>query len=266
MGFLDSLFGPRTVLEDALAVAEQLRRVQVVQRRDLRPFVGVTRRVEGGEIFVEEVRVEIAAIDRAFGHAHFELTGWSVNATAPTSVVSTQERVLSGVAGLLVGDFSIVTGGAGGWRSVAGAFGANIVTGFVLLSLGLAGSIIFWPVVIVAGLVTSLVTGSMGLEDRVKNKVLETVLPGLANAPLEAGALLESQLGAVFGQVEQETMTSILAVIEEEERNIHKMSDLNKRSQAEKSQALAMLEDLGRKVAAIRQALKEITVKAQQAA
>jgi hypothetical protein len=218
------------------------------------------------ERMLEEVRVEIAAIDRAFGQAHFELTGWSVNAIAPTSVVSTQERVLSGVAGLLVGDFSVVTGGAGGWRSVAGALGANIVTGIVLTTLGLAGSIVFWPIVIVGGILASLVTGSMGLEDRVKAKVLETVLPGLANAPQEAGALLEGQLSSVFGQVEQETMTSILAVIEEEERNIHRMSDLNKRSQADKAQALAMLDDLVRKVTAIRQGLKEITVKAQQAA
>lgn len=217
------------------------------------------------ERMFDEVRGEIAAIDRAFNQAHFELTGWSVNASAPTSVVSMQERVLSGVAGLLVGDFSIVTGGAGGWRSVAGAFGANIVTGFVLGALGLAGSVVFWPIVIVAGLVTSLVTGSIGLEDRVKNKVLETVLPGLANAPQEIAPTLDAQLASVFGQVQEETMRSVLAVIEEEERNIHRMSELNKRGRAEKTQALATLDDLTRKVTTIRQGLKEITVKAQQA-
>jgi hypothetical protein len=55
-------------------------------------------------------------------------------------------------------------------------------------------------------------------------------------------------------------------VIEEEERNIHRMAEMNKRGRAEKAQTLAALDELGKKVAAIRQGLKEITVKAQQAA
>ncbi len=214
------------------------------------------------ERMMDDVKSEIAAIDRAFGQAHFELTGWNVQANAPTSIVSMEQRILYGVAGFFVGDLSLATG-VGGWKTAATALGVQIAGGLLLTMIGLAA---FWPVALAAGLVASLVVGSQGLEDRVKKKVLDTVLPGLASAPQDAGNMIDQQLGNVFGQVEQETMTSILAVIEDEERNIHKMSELNKRSQAEKSQALATLDDLGRKVTAIRQALKEITVKAQQAA
>jgi len=214
------------------------------------------------ERMFDDVKSEIAAIDRAFSQAHFELTGWSVKTDETAGAVSMQQRILYGVAGYFLGDLSMATG-AGSWKTAATAVGVQAAGLMVLSVLGLS---VFWPVALAAGLVASLVAGSAGLEERVKKRVLDTVLPGLANAVQESGAMVDSQLATVFGQVEQETMGSILAVIEDEERNIHRMAELNKRGRAEKAQTLAALDELGKKVAAIRQGLKEITVKAQQAA
>ena len=264
---LTGSFQQKKLCEEALTICNEIINERVSTWGGQQGGPNSAAAILGGiiERMFEDVRGEIAAIDRAFNQAHFELTGWSVQTNAPTSVGSAQDRVLYGVAGFLLGDGSLMAG-VGSWRTVATAVGTQFASAIVLGVLGFAGSIFFLPLVIAAGIVTSLVVGSTGLESRVKKKVLDTVLPGLANAPAEADAMIDKQLAEVFGQMEAETMQSVLAVIEDEERNIHRIAELNKRGRAEKAQALTALDDMARKVTAIRQGLKEITVKAQQAA
>src|SRR5579872_997283 len=165
----------------------------------------------------EDVKGEIAEIDRAFSEANFEMTGWTVNSAAPTSVISTQERVLSGIAGLLVGDFSVLTGGVGGWRSVAGALGGHLAGAFVLGAIGLAGTAVFWPICLVIGVASSLLAGSVNLDERAKKTVQDQVLAELTKLPQEARLLLKNRLDTVFCQVEEQTMRSVHSVVRSEE-------------------------------------------------
>jgi hypothetical protein len=218
------------------------------------------------ERLFDEIQEEVAKIEREYTDVHFQLTGWTPPADAPTSLVSTQERVLSGIAGLFVGDFAAVLGAAGGgWRGVAGNVAAQAGAGLVVVMLGITGPLVI-PAILVAGLVGNIVGGSLGLEERVKKKVLEKVQEELRNAPQNATAQVEQQTEALFGQIETETMREVMAVIQDEEQNIRQMVEMNKRGLADKAKSRTALDEAARKVAAQRQALKEVIVRVQQTA
>jgi hypothetical protein len=212
-----------------------------------------------------EVSDEVAQIDRQFKEVHVKLTGWTPQSDAPTSVISMQERVISGAAGLLVGDFASVFGaGGGGWRSVAGNLGGQLAAVIVLSAVGLAGTVVFWPVVLAAGIAASLGTGRRGLDKRAKKKALEVVIAGLQDAPDEVAARINDDVDKLFAQIETGVMKSVLEVIEEEERNIKKMVDMNKRSQEQKQKELAKLNEASKEITTERQALKQALVIAEQ--
>jgi hypothetical protein len=218
-----------------------------------------------GRLF-EEISEEIAQISKEYNQVYFDLTGWTPPGGELKSVISTQERVLSGVIGLAAGDFSAILGPiGGGYRGVAGAFVAgHLAAGLAVSVLGITSAVALLPIIAIAATLGSMAAGSIGFEDRVKAKVLQMADPGLRAMPEQTADKIDQETAKVFSQIEAEVMKQVLAVIEEEERNIQKMVELNKRSQAEKAQSLAMLDDASKKLALQRQALKDVLAKVQQ--
>lgn len=217
------------------------------------------------EGLLEELRDEVAQIDRQLNEVHVRLTGWSPQTAAPTSVISVQERVLSGAAGLLVGDFSSLLGaGGGGWRGVAGNLVGQLAAGTILIALGLSGTVVFLPVVLGAGIAANIIWGAHGLDRRVKARALEAVLPGLSKATEEAAPHIDAEIERMFKELETSIVKSVMTVIEEEELNIKKMVELNKRSREQKKKDLAALEEAQRIVSEQRTALKQAVVTASQ--
>jgi hypothetical protein len=194
---------------------------------------------------MSEIGREVEEMDREMRAAQIELTGWDVSLSAPTSVVGTNERLLAGFAGLLLGDFSVITGGAGGWRSVAGALAGHLGAYAVLSTLGLLGSAIALPAVIVVAIMTSLVFSAEDIDKRAKAKVIEEVDKGLAEMSEQVAAAIEEEVNKLFAALQEKTVTFVQASIDEEEANFRKIMEMNKRDQGEKQQILAELNDLG---------------------
>jgi hypothetical protein len=129
--------------------------------------------------------------------------------------------------------------------------------------LGLAGTVVFWPAVIIGGILANLVVGSAGLEARVKARVLEAVQEGLRKAPMGASATIDAETERVLEPIQTHVMQEVLTVIEAEERNLQAMAELNKRSRVEKVQTLAALDAARRTVAAQRRLLRGVLNRVQ---
>lgn len=217
------------------------------------------------ERLFDEIRDEITGIERLFALIHFQLTGWKPQTDTPAGIVGMQERILSGLAGLVVGDFSSILGAGGmGWRGVAGNLVGQVTAAVGLTLLGVGGATIFLPAVLAAGIIGSILWGTAGLENRVKNRVLAEIDKGLQTAPSQAADQIDQEVKKMFDQLETEITKEVLAVINEEEQNIRKLLELNKRGRAEKAQSLGVLDNASRKMATLRQALKDSMVQLQQ--
>lgn len=212
-----------------------------------------------------EIEDEAEIIGSAYDDIHFQLTGWTAKGEA-TNIVSTKERVLSGIAGFFVGDFTILLGPAGGgWRSLVGALAGNFGASFVLAAIGLSGGLLLVPALI-AGVIGALVGGHIGLEGRLKKKAAEIVGPELQKLPLEAGAAIDREVEKELGKVEAAIMQQVLTVIQEEEQNIQQMLESSKQSMEEKAKEMAALEEASKRIAAQRKLLKDVETKAKQVA
>lgn len=212
----------------------------------------------------EEVEHEIAAIGRQFDEIHLNLTGWEVRGEGG-AVVGTTERVLSAVASVLMGNaLGAVGAGAGGWRgalgSMAGAVGAALVLGV----LGVTSAAIFWPVALAAALLGGLLGGGMSLVKRAKKKALEHCDEELRKLPEELSPKLMAELGEKFEQLEKVVTEEISGLIEEEERNVREIIELNQRDQAEKASAMARLNEAATALGTHRLALQRALTAAGQ--
>jgi GTPase SAR1 family protein len=201
---------------------------------------------------VTEISREVAEMDRDLRAAQIELTGWDVSLSAPTSVVGMNERLLAGFTGLLIGDFTVLTGGFGGWRSVAGTLAGELGTVVVLSMLGLLGSTIALPAVIIVGIMTSLVFSAEDIDKRVKAKVLEEMNKGLQAMPDQITPALDAGVDKLFIALQEQTVTLVQASINEEEANFRKIMEMNKQDQGQKAEILAQLNALESHVAELR--------------
>ena len=201
---------------------------------------------------VAEIGREVAEMDRDLRAAQIELTGWDMSVKAPTSVVGTNERLLAGFAGLLLGDFSVITGGAGGWRSVAGALAGHLGAYAVLSTLGLLGSAVALPAIVIVAIMTSLVFSAEDIDKRVKAKVLEEVGRGLAAMPDQVTEAIETEVTKIFDALQAHTVAVVQASIDEEEANFRKIMEMNKQDQGQKQEILAQLNRLESHVAELR--------------
>ena len=196
-----------------------------------------------------EIDKEVAEMDRDMRAAQVELTGWDVTIAAPTSVVGTNERIWAGIASFMIGD---ITGGFGGWRSMAGALTGHICGGLLLASFGLMGSVIFLPAVIIIGMMTGLVWGAEDIDKRAKAKVVEEVDKSLQQMPDQIAAVLEAEMNKVFASLQEQTITLVHASLDEEEANFRKIMEMNKQDQGQKQEMLTQLNALESHAAELR--------------
>jgi hypothetical protein len=198
---------------------------------------------------------------------YIELTGWVPRLEgAPQSIISLRERILSGIAGLFVGDFASVLGPGGlGYRGVVGNLAGQVAALEVLKIIGITVGI-FSPFVLLPGLLAGFFWATKGLEDRIKAKAIERVDPGLRNLPEKVWSALEGEAKKLLDDIKEEVTKEVSAAIEAEEQNIREIMELNKRSQAEKTRSLTVLDGVNRKIITQRQALKETMVQAEQTA
>lgn len=213
---------------------------------------------------VEEVADEVATIERQFGEIHLELTGWQVD-TSAGPVVGTAERVVSAVASVLVGNvLGAVGAGAGGWRGAVGSAVGAFGTGLVLGLLGLAGSVVFWPVALGGALIFGLLGGGIGLEKRIKAKAVEQIDEHLSQLPDQMAVVISNNLNEKFEQMREEVTRMVTDLVEEEERNIHEIVDLNRMKQEDKERTQQSLTDATAALARNRVALQRALTLAQQ--
>lgn len=204
----------------------------------------------------DEVKAEVADISEQLDEINFRMSGWTVPVGGNIQLVSTTERVLSGVAGLFFGDVSAaVTGGAGGWRGAAGgisgALGASIL-------LGATAGIVFFPVTLAAAAVAGVAAGGFGLEERVKKVALATADQSLAELPDLSSDVISAKVAEFFAQAEQEVSAEVKAFITEQVRSIEQLVELNQRDQADKDRTL-------KDMAKARQAVAEHVATLEQA-
>jgi hypothetical protein len=212
----------------------------------------------------DEIESEIATIGRQFDEIHVEL-GWNAPGVA-APVVGTSERVLSAVASLLVGDIAgVLGGGVGGWRGAAGSIGGLFGTAFVLGALGLAGSVVFFPVVLAGAIVLGVIGGGVSLERRIKNKASEQTDQVLAGMPDEIRPKITDKINDIFGQMESVVTKEISDVNDEEVRHIRESVELNQREQADRDLVVTKLNETASAVAGHRAAIQRSLTIARQA-
>lgn len=198
---------------------------------------------------IAEIDKEVAEMDRDMRAAQVELTGWDIAVSAPTSVVGTNERILAGIASFMIGD---ITGGIGGWRSMAGALTGHLCAGIILASFGLLGSAIFLPAVIIVGMMTGLVWGAEDIDKRAKAKVVDEVDKSLQQMPDQIAAALEAEVNKIFTSLQEQTLTLVHSSLDEEEANFRKIMEMNKQDQEQKQEMLTQLNSLEIHVAELR--------------
>jgi len=215
---------------------------------------------------LETISHEAQEIDQTLRAAQVQLTGLDWSLTAPTSIVGTNERILAGVAGLFVGDLSVLTGAAGGWRSVAGALGGQIGAVALLYTLGLAGSVVALPAVLIGGFIVSLLFSAEDIDKRVKAKVIQHADQGLAQMPAQAADAIDGEVQRLFETLEAETMKIVTASIDRKEAEFRKIMEMNRRDQNEKQQIIAQLDTLAIQVTGLRASLADAQAKSADAA
>jgi|GEM_PF-1587586 len=211
---------------------------------------------------IAEIDKEVAEMDRDMRAAQVELTGWDVAVSGPTSVVGTNERILAAIASLMIGD---LTAGFGGWRTMAGTLTGQLCAGILLASFGLFGSVIFIPAVIVVGMMTGLVWGAEGIDNRAKAKVVEEVDKTLRLMPEQIAANLDAEVNRIFASLQEQTVALVHASLDEEEANFRKIMEMNKQDMSHKQETLNQLNSLESRVAELRGKLTAAEEKAQQA-
>ena len=214
------------------------------------------------EALLQEVGEEVAEIEREFEQIQYQVSGFKLE-PGEQQLLSRKEQIWSTVVGILV------------LRNVAAV--AGISTGFRGLAFNVAGQvaalIAFWsfpalvPVgMILFGTVGGTVGGSLGLVGRVKEKVLEYVLPNLKEVEKTMGARLEEETAQHFDNLAAHITEAVTAVIEEREKNLKSIAENNQRNQAEKNALLSAMDQSLRRIAALRQQLTVLKVDGQQSA
>lgn len=213
-----------------------------------------------------ELEREITTIEHDLGAIHQHLTGWQFEATGRSAViVPMKERILSSVAGLLLGDISAAfTGGAAGWRGAAGGITGALGSAVLLTIIGATASAVFFPITIVAGAIGGLVFGSRGFADRAKQAVVVAYRPKLAELADKGSPVIAERVSSVFDAIQDAITARATATIREEERHIEQMVQENQRNQADRDRTLKELNRVAKEVTTHRAVLREALVQAQQ--
>lgn len=213
----------------------------------------------------EEIEDELTVIAEDFDEMHVELTGWRINDNG-SPVVGSTERVLSVLGSVLTGNlFGAVGAGAGGWRAAVGGLAGAFGTGAVLGLLGVVSLPILWPAAILSAIVFSVLAGGVGLETRVKTKVLADIDPQLALMPVGMDPVLHKVLNDNFDVLEADVATAVEQMVEQEERSLREVIELNQLDQQDKDRAEQQLLAVVAELAQRKLDLQRVLVRARQA-
>jgi len=213
-----------------------------------------------------ELEAQAQELDRQVKKVRFDLTGWKPDLDGQVTVISTTERILSGLAGLIVGDYSILFGAAGGWRGVAANLAGQVLAASILAAVGLLAAPLAIPAIMVAGIVASLFGVKYKLIERIQEKVIAHVDENLRNAPNEVNRVIETEVDKMFSEMEEVTSRTMDKIVAEEERTIQEIMEDTLRTKETRTKMLANLEVIAAAITAIRKNLKEATVQYKQAA
>jgi hypothetical protein len=218
------------------------------------------------EGLLREVQQEVAAIERQFDEAQYQVTGWKLEQPGEQRLVGQHEQIWSTVLGiLLLRDFTMVTGMSTGFRGLAFNLGAQILAFAGLVTVG-APALLVAAGMVGTGMLASVAGGSLGLTQRIKAKVLEEVLARLDEVCEKLCTQIEAETGAYFERLSSRISTEVLAAIEDKEANLRAIAENNRRTHSEKSQMLSALEQSLRRVGASQQELATLSVNLQQSA
>jgi hypothetical protein len=218
------------------------------------------------EGLLREVQQEVAAIERQFDEAQYQVTGWKLEQPGEQRLVGQHEQIWSTVLGiLLLRDFTMVTGMSTGFRGLAFNLGAQILAFAGLVTVG-APALLVAAGMVGTGMLASVAGGSLGLTQRIKAKVLEDVLARLDEVCEKLCTQIEAETGAHFERLSSRISTEVLAAIEDKEANLRAIAENNRRTQTEKTQMLSALEQSLRRVGASQQELATLSVNLQQSA
>jgi hypothetical protein len=218
------------------------------------------------EALLGEVQQEVAAIERQFDEAQYQVTGWKLGQSDERRLVGQNEQIWSTVLGiLLLRDFTMVTGVSTGFRGLAFNLGAQIVAFVGLATVG-APALLVAAGMVGTGMVASVAGGSLGLTQRIKAKVLADVLARLDPVCEQLCNQIEQETAEYFERLSAKIGTEVLAAIEDKEANLRAIADNDRRTHAEKAQMLSALEQSLRRVGALQQELTTVGVNLQQSA
>jgi hypothetical protein len=218
------------------------------------------------EGLLREVQQEVAAIERQFDEAQYQVTGWKLEQPGEQRLVGQHEQIWSTVLGiLLLRDFTMVTGMSTGFRGLAFNLGAQILAFAGLVTVG-APALLVAAGMVGTGMLASVAGGSLGLTQRIKAKVLEEVLARLDEVCEKLCTQIEAETGAYFERLSSRISTEVLAAIEDKEANLRAIAENNRRTHTEKTQMLSALEQSLRRVGASQQELATLSVNLQQSA
>jgi len=218
------------------------------------------------EGLLREVQQEVAAIERQFDEAQYQVTGWKLEQPGEQRLVGQHEQIWSTVLGiLLLRDFTMVTGMSTGFRGLAFNLGAQILAFAGLVTVG-APALLVAAGMVGTGMLASVAGGSLGLTQRIKAKVLEDVLARLDEVCEKLCTQIEAETGAHFERLSSRISTEVLAAIEDKEANLRAIAENNRRTHTEKTQMLSALEQSLRRVGASQQELATLSVNLQQSA
>lgn len=215
------------------------------------------------ELF-QDVDAEVARIQSGFDAINFELSGWQ-------TAKSTVEGETASLTGQLFDSLGANRGVAVGndWRSAVGATAgamAGFVGGFVgsfitIAVLSLTASVAA-PIVLIGTAVAALVGGfsgsGAGVEPRIKAGVVRAMADSLDRLPEEAGPQLDKETNAALDALQTEVMSRVSGVIDEQERGLVKIREINRQDHAEKIGMRLVLEDTADQVSDYRATLRTV--------
>lgn len=219
-----------------------------------------------------ELTQEVGEIEKGFHEIRWYLTGgWKHESTELDDTVTLTQKFLAVVAGVLLQNIGIAIGGSvGGPRAALISAGGTFATAAGLGLLAAVGVPITWPLflgaTVVAGIVGGLGGNLVGMEQRVKRRVVEALEPRLDNVESEAREDLEKQIGLLFQKIEDEGMKELRSSIEAEEQDIRSMLEANAQSREEKVKMLGELEAVGHQVQDDLRVLRQLGVEVAQVA
>lgn len=215
-----------------------------------------------------DISEEVAQIEYRLQDIRLQMTDWKPGIDAPKSTTGLIERIICAGAGLALGDFTLIFGGAGGFRGIIGSAGGAFAVG---LGMGIAaamGAPITIPALAIAAIFGSMAGGiaatRVGLEERIKKKVLEQAQEKFQEIPELAQENINREVKRTFSSLKSLIVDEVSLAIDQEENKILQMLKDNQSTRKEKEDLLASLTDIKKQIAIQREVFSNIRVQLKQ--